>query len=265
MRVTRYDKEKIVYLLKYRMYNELVRQGNPEVYRIGVSSDVVPMLEFDYKDIIVALDFTRKLCELSGHFAVLSRTDRGYHIIVLAELYNPIISVRLWTGIVSTFMRRYEWKWSREYIEEARRINRMVSDIAYNTLRDWRLNWYEFYNEMLRWIDENLHNSQYLDRQHITMSLKRHYTTLRISGKPCKKYDIKPYLLVFPDKTYYGYSVKLLDVIKPAILKTVKVGLLKWFESTREIIEVARYPDVLRVLRQAVSRVELKLREMGVL
>ncbi len=266
MRLTRYDREKIIYQFKYRIMDAVLKKKHPEIYRVGISSDVVPMFEMDTRDIIVALEFTRKLCELTGHHAVISRTDNGFHIIVLAQLYNPNIPVRIWTGELGYVLRWFEYKWHDRrdmYLEEVKRLNRLIIGWANAVLRDWRLNWELLYREMLRWIKEQLHGAQYLDKLHIEMSLKRHYTTLRISGKPCKRYDIKPYLIVLPNREYYGYALKWFEIHRIVPVNTVTKGLTKWYEQVRDIFKYIRYPELQDMYVALLRRVIRRLKEMG--
>lgn len=202
-----------------------------ENYRLGISSDSIIMFDVDFREricriwwVVIAHWLKRTY---GGRVAVFD-TERGYHIVLLRELPNKQVErARLNAKIRELEKKRlsllndiailkrqlktvFREDAKRKLYETYRRlteVNRELRELRrdlkrleeYTPLHLFWDNAYEYAMDCIRRARKGerllyLHEKAFarcLDPMHVELTLKRKYTTLRISAKPCKPYDIK--------------------------------------------------------------------------
>ena len=167
--------------------------------RVGVSSDNMVFIDLDMTEPYCREKINEILSTIHrivGADLFVFGTERGYHMIPCAVLFNRSIALssleglkgvekhkrrRGWTKIVSTkwWERRYGISYPSEYEIDA------VVD-ALNKMTDPRMFWDDAYRAIAYAVPP-----QCLDYLHVQVSLQRHYTTLRAVPKPGKPMDIQ--------------------------------------------------------------------------
>jgi len=199
-------------------------QESPD-WRMGISSDTLVMLDIDATDRICRI-WWRWIADWLSRFGDVAvfKTERGYHLVLLKPLKNKQREIQKATaeiGRLEAEKKRLEKKMREVWRlvargqlteEEARReVERMRRRIERLNEETDRLKAYIRYLQMVRepgvyWEDvyqyildsmgrEPVYAwekafARCVDRMHAEISLRRHYTTLRISAKPRQPYDI---------------------------------------------------------------------------
>ena len=174
---------------------------------------MVPMLDYDAKSVecsVLFPSFERELARKLGVAVAVIKTERGYHLIPLMSLFPK---GRIVAELAS--MKAY----AEEMIRKGMKPRVLPSEIdAYidtlTSIENPRLFFDDFYKWLIKEFSPYIHYGC-LDIAHIDATIRRRYTTLRISGKECKPYDIHFLHFMTPDgipiaerPSIYLYSFK---------------------------------------------------------
>jgi len=208
-RKTRYERESALFDLKYSIYRSAKeKRGTEKCWRLGISSDNIIMLDLDIKK-----RGRRKRCTIRDVEAIATwlsnlinaciailKTEKGYHMIVLKMLPSRRRMYECLGTALSVIDREIERLRRRRIYQplyELERIRGVIKGVAESYIESIKdTDTWDFYYEMIHrcFKEEHIPICRYINRcideLHIEATLRKGYTTLRISGKPCKKYDI---------------------------------------------------------------------------
>jgi len=165
--------------------------------RLGVSSDEIPMLDYDATSFECQTWFRGFESDLSkklGVDVVVIRTERGYHLIPLMVLYPKGRALAQLSSLKS-----YALQLEKRHITP--RILPGEIDAVMSAL-EHMFDPTTFFDDFYRWLLKEFHlyiDAGCLDGTHIEVTLRRRYTTLRISGKENRPYDIEYMHVMTPD------------------------------------------------------------------
>jgi len=198
-RFTRYDRPTALLAWKRALAVD-------EHYRVGISTDMIPFIEIDSKEpvCIEARDrIARWIAETFSASTFILETERGFHLVPCIVLfpYGYFLSL-LGTARVAT-----ERAW-REYRRGIRKTPPRLTfeeiDRLIEVLRDLHAPdlFFEDFLELVRRVGKEMLGDRYrcVDDMHLMIAEQRHNTTLRISPKVGKKYDIR-YIGYFDPRT----------------------------------------------------------------
>jgi len=220
-RVTRYDREKALISLMYGL-----RSGR--FNRLGVSSDEIPMLDYDATTDLCRNVYRRFVRDLSRVYPLVEiTTERGYHLIILKRC----IPMKRVVGYIMTYQRpegdktkimRYERKMKR--LEEKGVLCRPLARMRNWERDEWRIaivnqatnnpEWFEGFYQWLKAVYAFYVNNNCVDYLHVDISIQRGYTTLRISGKEGKPYDLYLSGLWYQGRVFRGTLQEILKKIE---------------------------------------------------
>ena len=148
--------------------------------RLGVSTDMVIFFDYDITSDICRRRYRAFVSEISTIApAVEIKTERGYHVI----LCKVVLPTRRVIGVLAELKRRAVKPLTDEQITD-----------WIEAVRRYAENNPEFFEGFYQWF-KLTHPFYYeqgcVDPLHIDISIQRSYTTLRISGKEGKEYDLE--------------------------------------------------------------------------
>ena len=229
-RVTRFDREKALVSL---MQGLLADRFN----RLGVSSDEVPMLDYDATSELCRNVYRRFVRDLSDMCPLIEiTTERGYHLIAIKRC----IPMKRVVGYIMMYQRpaedrvkimRFERKMRR--LEEQGKLCRPLYQLRNWERDEWRIaierqsylnpEWFEGFYQWLREVYAFYVNNNCVDSLHAVISIQRGYTTLRISGKAGKPYDMFLSGLWWRGRVFRGTVQEVLRRIEEIGLKQPNV------------------------------------------
>ena len=215
--------------------------------RLGVSSDMVPMIDYDARRVecnILFPSFEAELAKKLGVDIVVIKTEKGYHLIPLMVLYpkgRMIAELSALKAYVEKVIREIEI--GRLPRAEYPRILPGEIDAYISVLSEVE-NPQMFFDDFYRWLQREFDiylSMGCIDPAHVDATLRRRYTTLRISGKECKPYDIRYLHIVSPDGT--RWAIPLLEYLNLWEPKRRCVDIRRVLELIYRVVR-ARYPWV---------------------
>jgi len=182
--------------------------------RLGVSSDMVPMIDYDARTTECRLlfpSFERELAKKLGVDIAVIKTEKGYHLIPLMVLYPKGRMVAELSAL-----KAYIENLIRKGITPRILPGEVDAYIdALTSIENPQLMFDDFYRWLQKEFDVYI-TYRCIDMAHIDATLRRRYTTLRISGKECKPYDIEFLHFMTPEGIPISIEIFIyLNVYKP--------------------------------------------------
>lgn len=245
-RYTRYKRESALAALAYGLMTDRVN-------RLGVSSDQVPMIDYDATVDSCRQLYTSFAVDLSQFYPIVEiRTERGYHIIVLTVLV-PYRTLMGYLGDLKKEvkeLRRYRARLTTDDVDAWIKAFEKVLKDSTDT--------FEGFYKWLQTRYADLLQNRCIDPLHVELSVVRGYTTLRISGKENKPYDIAVSALwVNGEKRFVT-----LDTIASAMagLRIYRPDVDKILEQARQYIPENVYNRTVDTIRRFLFEVVLEWR-----
>jgi len=238
--------------------------------RLGVSTDMIPFIDYDATTPECRREYRRFVLSLSSQFPVIEiTTDRGFHLIVL----HTTLPYRVIAGYLESFytterldvppLEEYERLRSmRSRDARARELSRLpatwrriferilagidpphILHLAPREIRMWatalrqqahmNTNWFEGWYEWFKEVYRYWYEKGCVDKLHVDISIDRGYTTLRISGKENKAYDLRYTGLYYKRRVYRIPMEELFNMIE-------KFGM-SYPDIEKEVLEARKY------------------------